>query len=247
MCVSCGCSHSEEHHHHDHDHTHEPSETEETRSVQLEKRILARNDEIAEKVHAQFQDLNIKTLNLLSSPGAGKTTLLETTLTHLGEQLPFAVIEGDQHTHQDAERIKKTGTPVVQINTGKACHLEAKMIWEALPQLPLPENGVLFIENVGNLICPAEFNLGEELKVVLFSTTEGEDKPIKYPHMFHEADLIVITKTDLLPYLRFDMDRAIEYVKQVNSKAEIIYLNTYEEGDTGFNTWCDWILGLARD
>ncbi|MGB5324852.1 MAG: hydrogenase nickel incorporation protein HypB, partial [Pseudomonadales bacterium] len=174
----------------------------ESHNIKLEKRILAANDDYAARVKSRLKSVNASTFNLLSSPGAGKTTLLEETLKVLRDKRPLAVIEGDQHTDQDAMRIRATGAHAVQINTGKVCHLEASMVFDALDDVELPQNGMLFIENVGNLICPADFDLGEDKKIVLFSVTEGEDKPIKYPHIFHAADLVVISKIDLLPHLR---------------------------------------------
>ena len=159
-------------------------------------------------------------LNLISSPGSGKTTLLVETLNLLKEKLRCAVIEGDQQTDNDARRIAETGVPVVQINTGGTCHLDAGMVGRAMESLPLDNVDVLFIENVGNLICPAEFDLGETIKVVVMSITEGEDKPVKYPVIFHLAKLLVLTKTDLLPHLRFDLDLCIRNFRQVNAAAE---------------------------
>ncbi|NNM10298.1 MAG: hydrogenase nickel incorporation protein HypB, partial [Pseudomonadales bacterium] len=196
-------------------------------NIQMEKRILAENDDYAARVKARLNGLGVSAFNLLSSPGAGKTTLLEETLKVLRDKRPLAVIEGDQHTDQDAKRIRATGAHAVQINTGKVCHLEARMVFDALDDIDLAKNGMLFIENVGNLICPAGFDLGEDKKVVLFSVTEGEDKPIKYPHIFHAADLVVISKLDLLPHLRFDLQEAVDYIRQVNPAAEIISLSSY--------------------
>lgn len=213
----------------------------ESHNIKLEKRILAANDDYAARVKSRLKSVNASTFNLLSSPGAGKTTLLEETLKVLRDKRPLAVIEGDQHTDQDAMRIRATGAHAVQINTGKVCHLEASMVFDALDDVELPQNGMLFIENVGNLICPADFDLGEDKKIVLFSVTEGEDKPIKYPHIFHAADLVVISKIDLLPHLRFDLDQAMGYVRQVNPVADIISLSSYTPDDPGFRDWLAWL------
>ncbi|MBT8149502.1 MAG: hydrogenase nickel incorporation protein HypB [Pseudomonadales bacterium] len=232
MCTTCGCSSSK-------------LAPVKNQNIMLEKRILAVNDDYAAQVKAKLNGSNTRAINLLSSPGAGKTTLLEETLKVLQGERALAVIEGDQHTDQDAARIRATGAQAVQINTGKVCHLEAKMIVEALEQMPPLENGLLFIENVGNLICPADFDLGENKKVVLFSVTEGEDKPIKYPHIFHAADLVVISKTDLLPHLRFDQRKAEAYVRQVNPVADIISLSSYDAAnEPGFGEWLAWLSAL---
>ncbi|MDH5731878.1 MAG: hydrogenase nickel incorporation protein HypB, partial [Gammaproteobacteria bacterium] len=178
-------------------------------------------------------------LNLVSSPGSGKTTLLTRTLNDLKSGLPMAVIEGDQQTANDAERISATGVPVVQINTGKGCHLDAHMISHAMEKLTIENNSVLFIENVGNLVCPAMFDLGETHKVAILSITEGEDKPIKYPDLFHAADLLLLNKLDLLPYLDFDVDQCIAYARQVNSNIEIIQVSATL--GTGLNDWYAWL------
>ena len=175
----------------------------------------------------------------MSSPGSGKTSLLVRALETLGGRLPAAVIEGDQQTEFDAERIRATGVPALQINTGKGCHLDADMVARALPRLPLAERGLLLIENVGNLVCPAAFDLGEAHKVVILSVTEGEDKPLKYPDMFAAADLMLLNKADLLPYLSFDVERAIEYAHRVNPRLEVI-LTSATRGD-GIDAWLAWI------
>ncbi|HHA19573.1 MAG TPA: hydrogenase accessory protein HypB, partial [Methylophaga sp.] len=221
--------HSHEHphtHDHDHEHTHEHETSSshdhhyghgpahahapgmsQTRMVQIEQDILGKNNEYAQKNRQLFASKGMLTLNLVSSPGSGKTTLLTETLTALKDELPMAVIEGDQETSNDAERIRETGVPAIQINTGKGCHLDAHQVGHAIQHLSPEDTTTLFIENVGNLVCPAAFDLGEAHKLAISSVTEGEAKPIKYPDMFHAADLLLLNKIDLLPYLDFDMDK----------------------------------------
>jgi hydrogenase nickel incorporation protein HypB len=207
MCAICGCGervegadHHPRHHHHDHGHDHaggmHVADLSQHRVIQIERNILGKNDEYAAANRARLGAAGVLALNLMSSPGSGKTTLLVRTITDLGNHYPIAVIEGDQQTSNDAERVRKTGAPAVQINTGKGCHLDAHMIAHALDALPLSARGLLFIENVGNLVCPAAFDLGEAYRIVMFSVTEGEDKPIKYPDMFAAADLMLINKAD---------------------------------------------------
>jgi hydrogenase nickel incorporation protein HypB len=192
--------------------------------VQIEQDILAKNDAFAARNRRRLADLGVFALNLVSSPGSGKTTLLCRTITALRE-LPVAVIEGDQQTSNDAERIRATGAPAVQVNTGKGCHLDAHMVGHALEQLPLASGQLLMIENVGNLVCPAGFDLGEAHKVVVLSVTEGEDKPLKYPHMFRAAELMILNKVDLLPYLQFDVEAAIANARRVNPHIRVLQLS----------------------
>lgn len=210
-----------------------------SRIVSLEQDILQRNDRHARGNRALFAQHGILALNLVSSPGSGKTTLLVRTLQALKGRYPLAVIEGDQQTEQDAERIRATGVPAVQINTGKGCHLDAQMVERALPEMPLPERGMLFIENVGNLVCPAGFDLGEYAKVVVLSVTEGEDKPLKYPDMFRAAELMLLNKCDLLPYLSFDVDKAEAHARRVNPAIRIIRLSAVS--GEGMTEWLDWL------
>lgn len=230
-------------HHHDHHQADIPSANDATvnprRLLTLEQDVLTKNNRIAAQNRAQFQAKAQYVLNLVSSPGSGKTTLLTKTLHRLNGRLPCAVIEGDQQTANDAERIRATGTPAIQVNTGKGCHLDASMIRSALPRLALPEHGLLFIENVGNLVCPAGFDLGEQHKVVVLSVTEGEDKPLKYPHMFAAASLMLLNKVDLLPWLTFDVDKCLAYARQVNPHIEII-LTSAVSGD-GLDNWINWL------
>ena len=214
------------------------------RMVKIERDILGANNRWAEQNRRYFLAHGIFALNLVSSPGSGKTTLLVNTIERMRDQFPIAVIEGDQQTDLDAARIRATGVPALQINTGKGCHLDALMIGRALQQLPLQDNSLLFIENVGNLVCPSGFDLGEAHKVAILSVTEGEDKPLKYPDMFHAADLMLLNKCDLLPHLNFDTDLAIGYVHRVHPGLPVIQLSA-TQGD-GMQAWCDWIAANGR-
>jgi len=214
------------------------------RIMQIERDILAKNDTYARANRAWLADRGVFALNLVSSPGSGKTTLLVRTIEALAGRVAAAVIEGDQQTSRDADRVRATGAPAVQINTGKGCHLDAHMVGKALGQLPPPDGGLLLIENVGNLVCPADFDLGEAHKVVILSVTEGEDKPLKYPDMFHAADLLLINKTDLLPYVDFDVDAAIAYAHRVRPGIEVMRVSA-TSGD-GFEAWLAWLVrGVA--
>ena len=208
--------------------------------VQIEQDILGKNNQYATHNRQYFAERAILALNLVSSPGSGKTTLLTETLTRLQGKLPLAVIEGDQQTSHDADRIRATGVPALQINTGKGCHLDAHMVGHALESLPLEEGGILFIENVGNLVCPSAFDLGENARVVVISITEGEDKPIKYPDMFHSADLCLINKIDLLPYLKFDLEALKNYARQVNPGLRFIEVSA--STGAGMDAWYQYIL-----
>jgi len=216
-----------------------PSEPVTTRLIQVERDLLAKNDALAGNNRHQFSAKNLLVLNLVSSPGSGKTTLLVRTLLALKATHNLAVIEGDQQTENDAERIRATGVPAIQINTGKGCHLDALMIEQAFTALPAFSNGLLFIENVGNLVCPASFDLGEAAKVVVLSVTEGEDKPLKYPDMFRAARLMLLNKCDLLPYLNFDVALSIANARRVNPDIEIIQLSV-SHGE-GMAQWIDWL------
>lgn len=209
------------------------------RMLEVEIDVLDKNNRIAARNRARFAARQQLVLNLVSSPGSGKTTLLTETLLRLKNRLPCAVIEGDQQTVNDAARIRATGTPAIQVNTGKGCHLDAQMIADAAPRLPLAEQGILFIENVGNLVCPASFDLGERHKVAVLSVTEGEDKPLKYPHMFAAASLMLLNKVDLLPYLNFDVEQCIAYAREVNPEIEILLVSA-TKGD-GMDAWLDWL------
>lgn len=227
--------HGHDHHHgHGHDHVHSHTTT-----VALNEGILAKNNRLAERNRGWFAGRNILALNLVSAPGSGKTSLLERTLRDLKDELTIQVIEGDQATTQDAERIRATGCKVVQINTGTGCHLEADMLARGLQRLAPPLDSIVMIENVGNLVCPALFDLGERAKIVILSITEGEDKPIKYPHMFRAAQVMILNKTDLLPYVDFDVERCLAYAGQVNPRLRIFQLSA-TKGE-GLSDWYGWL------
>ena len=215
--------------------THQPS----TRLVDLELEVLAKNDLLAARNRGWFEGRGILALNLMSSPGAGKTSLLERTIRDLSSELALSVIEGDQETLLDAERIRATGCRVVQINTGSGCHLDADMLARGLRSLDPPAQSVVFIENVGNLVCPALFDLGEHSKVVIMSVTEGDDKPLKYPHMFRAADVLLLNKLDLLPHVNFDVERCIGYARQINPDLEVLTVSA-TRGDE-LERWYDWL------
>jgi hydrogenase nickel incorporation protein HypB len=202
--------------------------------------ILEKNNLLASRNSGYFDAKRILALNLMSSPGSGKTTLLEQTITALKEKAPVSVIEGDQQTLNDAKRIESAGAPVVQINTGNGCHLDAEMVMGAVKKLEPEEGCVLFIENVGNLVCPSLFELGEQCRVVIISVTEGEDKPLKYPTMFEHAQLCIFNKIDLLPYVDFDVEKSKEYAHQVNPEIETMELSA-RTGE-GMDKWIAWIL-----
>ena len=232
-------SQSREHHHHNGTEVAQVHAKMHGTTVTLEQNILVKNDLLAAQNRGWFKGRNILALNLVSSPGSGKTTLLTRTINDLKDKFPIYVIEGDQETSNDAKKIQATGCKVVQINTGTGCHLEAAMVERGLQELNPPLNSIVMIENVGNLVCPALFDLGERAKVAILSVTEGEDKPIKYPHMFRASEVMILTKIDLLPYVQFDVNRCIEYAKQVNPKMQIFQVSA----TTGFGleSWYDWI------
>ncbi len=210
------------------------------RIVAIERDILAKNNAIADANRQWFADRGMFALNLVSSPGSGKTTLLVRTIAALGGRVRAAVIEGDQQTTRDRDRIRATGVPAVQINTGKGCHLDAQMVADAMAALPTDGGGLLFIENVGNLVCPAAFDLGEAHKVVILSVTEGDDKPLKYPDMFHAADLLIINKVDLAPYVDFDVDAAIGYAQRV--RPGLAAMRVSATTGEGLDAWIEWLL-----
>jgi hydrogenase nickel incorporation protein HypB len=209
------------------------------RMVEIETSILSKNDAFAARNRDRLAEAAVLALNLVSSPGSGKTTLLVRTVEALKGRFPVAVIEGDQQTANDAERIRATGVPALQINTGKGCHLDAHMVGHAMDHLGLPERGVLFVENVGNLVCPAAFDLGEAAKVAILSVTEGEDKPLKYPDMFTAARLVILNKTDLAPHCDVDLDACEANARRVNPQVEIIRLSA-RTGE-GLDRWLGWI------
>jgi hydrogenase nickel incorporation protein HypB len=248
--------HSHDHDHdHDHDHAddhdhahaslHSHSKQSAGSIVSLNEKILAKNDALAKANRQWLADRGIVAINLVSSPGSGKTTLLERTIKDLKDQIKISVVEGDQETLRDARRIKDTGCDVVQINTGAGCHLEADMLDRGLKELHPDKNSLVMIENVGNLVCPALFDLGEHCKVAILSVTEGEDKPLKYPHMFRSAEVLIINKTDLLPYVEFDVDACIKHALAVNPKMRVFKLSA-TKGD-GLTEWYDWLKQQAHD
>lgn len=260
MCDTCGCNdpnnkisitkagkeknhhhhnHAHEHNHdypHTHPHTHDHSHE---KTIKLEIDILSKNNLLAERNRGFFEAKGIYVINLVSSPGSGKTSLLEKTITELKNKINFYVIEGDQQTMNDANRIYATGVPVVQINTGNGCHLDAEMINKAVKELDIKEKGILFIENVGNLVCPALFDLGEAKRAVIMSVTEGEDKPIKYPNMFQSSDICIINKIDLLPYLDYNLELAKQYAIQVNHHLQFFEMSV--KSGEGLDNWYRWL------
>jgi hydrogenase nickel incorporation protein HypB len=240
-------SHDHDHDHgHSHDHSHGHTDPRAAlhagmhgRTVVLEQEILAKNQALAERNRGWFEGREVLALNLMSSPGSGKTSLLERTIRALRDEMRIYVVEGDQATSNDAERIRATGCAVIQVNTGTGCHLEADMLARGMQQLKPPPGSLVLIENVGNLVCPALFDLGERAKVVVVSVTEGEDKPIKYPHMFRACRLMLINKIDLLPHVRFDVDRCIAYAREVNPDIEVLRVSA-ETGE-GIEAWYQWL------
>jgi len=261
MCTTCGCGigstliggHAlkrrrkpgEPTHFRLHDTAAHAEEATSSRIVKLEQDLLAKNNGYAEANRRYLSAQGIFALNLVSSPGSGKTTLLVKTIAALNGAMPLAVIEGDQQTENDAERIRAAGAPAIQINTGKGCHLDAQMVGQAMHQLGLQDDSLLLIENVGNLVCPASFDLGEAHKVVILSVTEGEDKPLKYPDMFRAAGVMLLNKCDLLPHLTFDADLAIEYAHRINPKLQVIRISA--TSGEGMAEWLDWIKDGCRN
>ncbi len=224
--------HPHDHHHHDHPHDH-------GRTVAIEQAVLAKNQVAAERNRGWLAGREVLAVNLMSAPGAGKTAILERTIRDLRDEAPISVLEGDQATINDAERIRAAGAPVVQINTGTGCHLEAEMVARGMRQLAPERGAMLLIENVGNLVCPALFDLGEQAKVVILSVTEGEDKPIKYPHIFRACEVMLLNKIDLLAHLRFDVDRCIAYARQVNPGIRVLQVSA--ESGQGMEAWYEWL------
>ena len=262
MCTICGCSdtqaatytvpgahaHAHEHDHdHGHTHTHAPDEDPHAvlhaamhgRTIALEQDILAKNKILAERNRGWFEGREVLALNLMSSPGSGKTSLLERTIHALKNEMNIYVVEGDQASSNDAERIQATGCAVIQVNTGAGCHLEADMLARSMQQLNPRSGSLVLIENVGNLICPALFDLGERAKVVVISVTEGDDKPTKYPHMFRACRLMLINKIDLLPHVRFDIDRCIAHAREVNPDIQVLQVSA--ETGQGMEAWYQWL------
>jgi len=218
---------------------HHPGDAHTSRVIELEQDILSKNNQQASHNRDHFRQQHIVAFNLVSSPGSGKTSLLERTLIDLQSQYKFYVIEGDQQTMNDANRIARTGVEAVQVNTGKGCHLDAAMIHRALHELNPQDDAILFIENVGNLVCPALFDLGEHSRIAIISVTEGDDKPLKYPDMFASSQLCIINKIDLLPYVNFNVDRAKEYARRANPQLEFINLSATT--GQGRDSWYQWL------
>jgi hydrogenase nickel incorporation protein HypB len=265
MCETCGCGnpdefkihdhkndhehghgHGHDHHHHDHDQDHHhghshshPHDQEQKKIINLNMDILSENNRLAERNRGYFEGKKVLCLNMVSSPGSGKTSILERTIRSLIPNHKIFVIEGDQQTTRDAERIEKSGAPAIQINTGSGCHLDAKMIHLALKKMEVENHAILFIENVGNLVCPAMFDLGEQKRVVVISVTEGDDKPLKYPYMFQTSNLCIINKTDLLPYVDFNVQTAMNNARQLSPDLQFILVSA-KTGE-GMDEWYDWL------
>lgn len=243
MCTTCGCDDAAGprvtafRHGHGHGHGHDAP----PRTLVLEERVLARNDLLADANRRWLAERDVHAVNLMSSPGSGKTTLLVRTVRELGTQRPMAVVEGDQETVLDAERMRATGCPVVQINTGEGCHLDASMLRRGLEELDVATGSLVFVENVGNLVCPALFDLGEACRVVVMAVTEGADKPVKYPHMFRTADLVLVNKVDLLPYVDFDPDLCAEQIRRINPAVRVLLVSATT--GAGLDGWYGWLRG----
>ena len=234
-----GHSHSHEEHHHHDNHSHSHEHDHKHKVLEIEQDILQNNQLLAARNRGYFEAKNIFALNLVSSPGSGKTTLLERTLADLKAEIPFYVVEGDQQTLNDANRIAALDVPVIQINTGKGCHLESDVVYDAVKKLNVKDNSVLMIENVGNLVCPSMFDLGENKRIVIISTTEGEDKPIKYPDMFYTSDICIINKIDLLPYVNINVENIKKYALQVNPK--LVFFEVSATTGEGMEAWYAWL------
>lgn len=259
MCSTCGCGHPEEEvkimlatedesasnhsnngHDHDHDHHHHHHHHDgKTTLVELEANVLRENDLLAQRNRGFLDAKNVFAINMVSSPGAGKTTLLEQSINILKEKVKLAIIEGDQQTMNDANRIAATGVPVVQVNTGKGCHLDAHMITHAMKKLEVEQDSLLFIENVGNLVCPSMFDLGEDKRVVIISVTEGDDKPQKYPYIFESSQICIINKIDLLPYVDFEVEKLKKYALQINPHLQFFELSA--STGIGMTAWLHWL------
>jgi hydrogenase nickel incorporation protein HypB len=239
MCATCGCGSAEP------AVRHVLFEAPPARRQRVELDLLAKNDRIAAENRRYFAARGVFVMNVMSSPGAGKTTLLEATIRALHGERPLAVVEGDQETERDAQRIRAAGARAVQINTGTGCHLDAEMVGRGAAELDLGDGTLLFVENVGNLVCPALFDLGEQRRVVIMSVTEGEDKPLKYPHMFRQADLLVLNKVDLLPHLRFDLSAAIAHARAVRPDLPVVL--TSAERPDGIGDWLAFLRGTAHE
>jgi hydrogenase nickel incorporation protein HypB len=208
-------------------------------NIRVYRDLMGENEKWAKQSRELLREKGVAMLNLIGSPGSGKTALLEASVARLKDRLRFAVLEGDVETTRDSERLSALGVPVSQLLTGGACHLEAKLVHHALRDLPLDELDLVFVENVGNLVCPAEFDIGEDAKIAVLSVTEGEDKPIKYPLLFREAKTVVLTKTDLLPHLPFKIDECLNYIKRINASVPVIRVSAVD--GSGMNEWIDYL------
>lgn len=242
MCKDCGCSLNNNHdhnHHHENHHHHTNQVLTDKKTVEVLTKILDANDKQAQENREHFDKYNILSINLMSSPGSGKTTLLEKTIDLLKDKYKIGVIEGDLETNRDAERIKAKGVPAFQITTGQACHLDAFMVHEGIHNLPIENLDIVFVENVGNLVCPAAYDIGTHINVVLLSVPEGDDKPAKYPVMFKSADLVIITKIDLSEHFDFNKENVKREILKLNPKADIIFLSS-KTGE-GFDKWVKYI------
>ncbi len=241
-------THDHDHHHHEEGHAHDHHSNDHHhshgREIRVEQDILSKNNLLAERNRGFFEAKKIFAINLVSSPGSGKTSLLEKTIKDLGKEIKFFVVEGDQQTMNDANRIHAAGAPVVQINTGNGCHLDSDMVNKAVKELNIAENSVLVIENVGNLVCPSLFDLGEAERVVIISTTEGDDKPLKYPTMFQSSSVCIINKTDLLPYVDFSIEKAKQYAMQVNHHLKFFELSV--KSGEGMDVWYSWLKDQSK-
>ena len=239
MCKDCGCSITTHEHQEDHHYVHTNPITEDKKTVEVLTKILDANDKQAQSNREHFQEYGILSFNLMSSPGSGKTTLLEKTIDLLKDEYKIGVIEGDLETNKDAERIKAKGVPAYQITTGQACHLDAFMVHEGIHHLPLQDLDIVFVENVGNLVCPASYDIGTHINVVLLSVPEGDDKPAKYPVMFRSADIVLITKADLIPYFDFNVENVKREVRRLNPKADILIVSS--KSGEGMDKWIKYI------
>lgn len=239
MCGICGCTEGAEHAHHEHTNTLTTHHHTTPQIISVEQNILSKNNQFAAANRHSLLQKNIMAINFMSSPGSGKTTLLTKTISDLKHHLEIAVVVGDQQTDYDAERIKTSGAQAIQVNTGKVCHLDAHMVGHAIEHLSLKEHSILFIENVGNLVCPALFDLGETYKIVILSVTEGDNKPLKYPDMFRGADLMILTKMDLLPHVDFDVEKSIDYATRINPSIQTLKLSA--KTGNGLAEWYQWL------
>jgi len=246
MCITCGCGNAENHHEHSHSHSHGHSHShEDSRTITLEQDILQRNNMLAERNRGYFEAKQIFCINMMSSPGSGKTTLLEETIRRLKSKTTIYVVEGDQQTSNDANRIAALDVPVFQVNTGTGCHLDAAMLNHAMKHLEPKDNSALFVENVGNLVCPAMFDLGENVRIVIVSITEGDDKPLKYPYIFKEADVCLINKIDLAPYLKTNIEELRANCLKINPKLIIFDISALT--GEGIDEWLDYLTQSSKN